>query len=157
MTLGRYGMVIHVGKHVSLIRWDLEKLTVSTVDEGSTRSEHDIIDLAARPPGHALDPLPPLARLRPRRFVACARAELTAVVDIFGQVALFDARNRLVAMFLAFRSQVAAWTPDGTRFGPAQGPTPLIDGPATRNAAEIIGRALKEASDASGRGEAPKP
>ena len=157
VTLGRYGMVIHVGKHVSLIRWDRDKLTVSTVAEGSTRSEHDIVSWPLDRPATRSTPLPPLLDYDPRRFVACARSELTAVVDVFGQVALFDARNRLVAMFLAFRSQVAAWTPDGTRFGPAHGPTPLIDGPASRNAAEIIGRALKEASDASARGEVPKP
>ncbi len=150
VTLGRYGMVIHVGKHVSLIRWDLDRLTVSTVNEGSTRSEHDIIAWPLDRPATRSTPLPPPLVDDPGRFVACARAELSAVVDVFGQVALFDAKDRLVAMFFAFRSQVAAWTPDGTRFGPAHGPSPLIDGPATRNAAEIIGRALKEATDARG-------
>ena len=54
VTLGQYGMLIHVGKHVSLIRWDRDKLTVSTVTEGSTRSEHDAvtwpIDRAATDP-----------------------------------------------------------------------------------------------------------
>ncbi len=70
------------------------------------------------------------------------------MVDVFGQVALFDKADRLIAMFFAFRGQVAAWTPDGTRFGPSLGATPLIDGPATRNAAEIIGRTLKRATEA---------
>ncbi len=84
----------------------------------------------------------------PHRFVACARGEaLTAVVDGFGQVALFDRSERLIAMFVAFRSHVAAWTPDGTRFGLSHGNSPLLDGPATPNAAEIIGRTLKEASE----------
>ena len=92
-------------------------------------------------------------RNQTHRFVACARGDLTAVVDVFGQIAIFDKADRLIAMFLAFRGQVAAWTPDGTRFGPSQGANPLIDGPASPNAAEIIGKALKEASDARpGRG-----
>ena len=147
VTLGRYGMVIHVGKHVSLIRWDRDKLTVSTVAEGSTRSEHDVITWPLDRPATRSTPLPRALDYDPRRFVACARSELTAVVDVFGQVALLDSNERLIAMFVAFRSQVAAWTPDGTRFGPSQGPSPLIDGPATRNAAEIIGRALKVASE----------
>jgi hypothetical protein len=147
VALGRYGMVIHVGKYVSLIRWDREELTVSTVAEGSTRSEHDVVTWPIDRPATRSTPLPSILDYDPRRFVACARAELTAVVDIFGQVILFDSKDRLVAMFLAFRSQVAAWTPDGTRFGPSQGNSPLIDGPATRNAAEVIGRALKAASD----------
>jgi hypothetical protein len=147
VSLGRYGMIIHVGKHVSLIRWDRDRLTVSTVAEGSTRSEHDAITWPIDRPATRSTPLPRLLDYDPRRFVACARGELTAAVDIFGQVALFDSKERLIAMFVAFRSQVAAWTPDGTRFGPCQGPSPLIDGPATRNAAEIIGRALMAASD----------
>lgn len=69
------------------------------------------------------------------------------MVNVFGQIALFDKSDRLVAMFLAFRGQVAAWTPDGTRLGPTQGASPLIDGPVTRNAAEIIGRTLKQATE----------
>ena len=149
VTLGRYGLLIHVGKHVSLIRWDREKLTVSTVAEGSTRSEHDAIAWPLDRPATRSARVPPTLQSQSHRFVASARAELTAVVDVFGQVALFDGGDRLIAMFLAFRGQVAAWTPDGTRFGPSQGPSPLIDGPATRNAAEIIGKALKAASDAA--------
>jgi hypothetical protein len=148
VILGRFGMQIHVGKYVSLIRWDLDKLTVSTVDEGSTRSEHDIVTWPLDRPATPATPLPSHLRNQTHRFVACARAELTAVVDIFGQIALFDKSDRLVAMFLAFRGQVAAWTPDGTRFSPAQGASLLIDGSVTRNAAEIIGRTLKEASEA---------
>jgi len=71
------------------------------------------------------------------------------VVDAFGQIALFDASDRLLAMFVAFRSQVAAWMPDGTRLGPWHGASPLIDGPPTPGADVRIGRILKEASDAS--------
>jgi hypothetical protein len=148
VTLGRFGMLIHVGKHVSLIRWDREALTISTVSEGSTRSEHDVVTWPLDRPATASTPLPAHLKNQTHRFVACARAELTAVVDVFGQIALFDRSDRLVAMFLAFRGQVAAWTPDGTRFGPTQGASPLIDGPVTRNAAEIIGRTLKEATEA---------
>jgi hypothetical protein len=148
VTLGRFGMLIHVGKYVSLIRWDRDKLTVSTVTEGSTRSEHEVPTWQFDRPATSATPLPAALRNQSHRFVACARAELIAVVDVFGQIALFDKADRLVAMFLAFRGQVAAWTPDGTRFGPAQGANPLIDGPVTKNAAEIIGKALKDATDA---------
>jgi hypothetical protein len=147
VTLGRFGMLIHVGKHVSLIRWDVDTLKVSTVNEGSTRSEHDAVTWPFDRPATPSTPLPAPLREQSHRFVACARSELTAVVDIFGQIALFDRTDRLVAMFFAFRGQVAAWTPDGTRFSPTQGASPLIDGPVTRNAAEIIGRALKAASE----------
>jgi len=117
VTLGRYGLIIHVGKHVSLIRWDGDKLTVTTVDEGSTWSEHDIVNFPLDRPAQRATPLPAILEYDPHRFVACARAELTAVVDVFGQVSLFDHKERLIAMFVAFRSQVAAWLPDGTRVG----------------------------------------
>ena len=149
VTLGRHGMQVHVGKHVSLIRWDRDKLTVSTVAEGSTRSDHDIITWPLDRPAFSGTPLPAPLLGQSSRFVACARAELTAVVDIFGQVALFDRADRLVAMFFAFRGQVAAWIPDGARLGPWQGPNRLIDGPPTPDAAERIGRALKLATEAS--------
>jgi hypothetical protein len=143
VTLGRYGMLIHVGKYLNLIRWDRGRL------DASTRSEFEVIPWAIDRPAGRLTLRPSPLDYDPRRFVSCARAELTAVVDAFGQVALFDASERLLAMFIAFRGQVAAWMPDGTRFGPCQGPTPLFDGPATPGADQIIGRALKAASDAS--------
>ncbi len=144
LALGRYGMILRVGKHGHLIRWDRGPLTVANLP-----------DLAASPPGVPIrwpidrvamrsTPRPPGLAYDPRRFIACARAELTAVVDAYGQVALFDRRDRLLAMFLVFRSHVAAWMPDGTRFGI----NPLIDAPPTPDAAGIIGRALKAASDA---------
>jgi hypothetical protein len=149
LTLGRYGMVIHVGKHVNLIRWDRGRLDIATIADGSTRSEFEVIPWAIdRPAGRSI-PRPELLDYDPRRFVSCARAGLTAVVDVFGQVALFDASDRLLAMFVAFRSQVAAWMPDGTRLGPWHGASPLIDGPPTPGADERIGRVLKDASDAS--------
>jgi hypothetical protein len=149
VTLGRYGMQIHVGKYISLIRWDQAELTVSTVNEGSTRSEIDIVTWPLNRLASRLTPLPKVVQYDPSRFVACARAELTAVVDVFGQVSLFDRSDRLIAMFVAFRKQVAAWMPNGTRFGPSQQNSPVYAGPPTPNAAAIIGRTLKEASEAS--------
>jgi hypothetical protein len=149
LSLGRYGMVLHVSSYKNLIRWDRGRLDISTMAEGSTRTEFEAMPWAIdRPAGRSV-PRPEMLDYDPRRFVACARAELTAVVDAFGQVALLDAEDRLLAMFVAFRGQVAAWMPDGTRLGPCHGPSPLIDGPATPGAAEKIGRVLKEASDAS--------
>jgi hypothetical protein len=149
LTLGRYGMVIHVGKYINLIRWDRARLDIATIADGSTRSEFEVIPWAIDRPAIRSTPRPEVLDYDPRRFVSCARAELTAVVDAFGQVALFDSGDRLLAMFATFRSQVAAWMPDGTRLGPCHGPSPMIDGPATPGAAERIGQVLKAAADAS--------
>ncbi|WP_435009494.1 hypothetical protein P12x_000748 [Tundrisphaera lichenicola] len=149
LTLGRYGMVVKAGKHANLIRWDRGRLDVSTIAEGSTRSEFEVIPWAIDRPASRSTPRPGLLSYDPRRFLACARAELTAVVDSTGQVSLFDRNDRLLAMFVAFRSQVAAWMPDGTRFGPSHGPSALVEGPTTPDAAERIGQVLRAASDAN--------
>jgi hypothetical protein len=50
-------------------------------------------------------------------------------------------------MFFTFRSGLAAWMPDGTRFRTAA----FMDGPATPGAAERIGQALLAAGQ-PGRG-----
>ncbi len=72
VTLGRFGMLIHVGKHVSLIRWDGETLSVSTVSEGSTRSEHDVVTWPLDRPATPATLLPAPLRNQGHRFVACA-------------------------------------------------------------------------------------
>jgi hypothetical protein len=89
-------------------------------------------------------PLPDGASYDARRFRALARRThrgLVAVLDAFGQVAVFGVGG-LVAMFFAFRHQFAAWMPDGTRFGSPE----LFAGPPTPDAAERIGRALCDAA-----------
>jgi hypothetical protein len=76
-----------------------------------------------------------------QRFVASAEnGPLTAVVDCYGQVAVCNARTRKpIVMFFAWRGQVAAWTPDGTRHGPPE----LIYGPPTPGALDRIADALR--------------
>ncbi len=146
LTLGHSGMIVEAGRHVHLIRWDRGVLATSTLHQGLGSP---ILATLPRPidrPATRSSPRPPAVAYDPRRFTAVAIADLTAVVDAFGQICLFDRADRLLAMFLVFRGQVAAWMPDGTRYGAALGPNPLIDGPVTPNAAEIIGRTLRDAS-----------
>jgi hypothetical protein len=76
-----------------------------------------------------------------KRFVKCAYGLLTAVVDVFGQVSLFDCDRNLVCMLFTFRNRLAAWTRDGTRFGSAA----LHGGEPTPGAAEKVGAALRAA------------
>jgi hypothetical protein len=86
--------------------------------------------------------LPDCTRYDPHRFLAGVKTALSVAVDSFGQVAVFHAPDRLICMFFAYKKNVAAWMPDGTRFGPQS----LTGGPPSPNAAEVIGRALAEAS-----------
>jgi hypothetical protein len=82
-------------------------------------------------------------RSDPLRFSAVASVDMEVLVDIAGQVIVRDfRRDRLVCMFLIRRHEFAAWMPDGTRFGP----TDLIGGPATPDALNRLGAALREAS-----------
>lgn len=60
-------------------------------------------------------------------------------VDGFGQIAFV--RDGVVACMLIYRRwKLAAWLPDGVRFGPAD----LTGGPETPNALEKLGNALRE-------------
>jgi hypothetical protein len=67
---------------------------------------------------------------------------LLAVVDVFGQVALFDRTGGPLCMFLALNGKVAGWLPDGTRLGPAA----LTGGPRSDRAEDAFGQALAAAS-----------
>ena len=56
---------------------------------------------------------------------------------------MFDARNRLLAMFMAFRYRLAAWLHDGTVWGAGD----LRRWPASDTAADWIAMALLEAEE----------
>jgi hypothetical protein len=66
---------------------------------------------------------------------------LLIAVDRFGQVFVAERTGKLVCVFLVVRGSLAAWMPDGTRFGLAG----AIGGPPTPGARERIGEALLEA------------
>src|SRR5262249_5791253 len=100
------------------------------------------VDQALNPP---LTITPELARLigivrpDPRRFVSVHEGSVVVLVDRYSQILLLDRIWELVCMFFVFRSQLAAWMPDGTRYGPAA----LTGGPETANAAERIAGRLQ--------------
>jgi hypothetical protein len=82
-----------------------------------------------------------------KRFVRCNEGWLIAVVDVFGQIALFEHNQQLICLFFTFRDRFAAWAPDGTRYGaPA-----LLGTQPTPGAAETIGARLQAAWDRAQR------
>jgi hypothetical protein len=118
-------------------RWDQERVK-AVLKEADLSTNSARATLAGRRP----DSLP----LDPgQRFGPTAHHHLFALVDRFGEVALFEPTGELVCMFFAFR-QLAVWMPDGTCYGP----TSLLGRPATPGALERIGAALRAASE---RGE----
>ena len=62
----------------------------------------------------------------------------SVAVDCFGQV-VFLRESRAVCMFIFRRGKLAAWTPDGVRWGPAE----LTGGPETPGALERLGETLR--------------
>jgi hypothetical protein len=85
-----------------------------------------------------------------RRWVKCVYGRLVAAVDVYGQLGLFEHDGRLICLFFSFRYQLAAWTPDGTRYGPKL----LLGEQPTPGAAEKIGALIKAAWDGA-KGRAP--
>lgn len=85
----------------------------------------------------------PLAAYDPDRFVSIASNAIDVLIDATGQIIVFDPqRKRIVCIFKVRRRNLAAWMPDGTRYGPAD----MIGGPATPDALQRIGAALRQAS-----------
>jgi hypothetical protein len=142
VALGRALLVVTIGKHTHLIRWDKGTLELSRNEERDPErllarafGDSHMATVAARPRSKT--------SLLWRRFVAgCSAFGLIVLVDIFGQIALLDRNRQLVAMFFIFRDQVAAWLPDGTRFGPVS----IIGGPPAPDAHQRIGAALQQAT-----------
>ena len=126
-------MDVTIGKLVHRIRWD----------HGSLRLENRYFDKQgllkhpfSGPTRHGTSHLATKAEClrlfgnNPGRFTHAAQGHLTVGVDQLGQLAVFDAAGALVCMFRLWKEQVAAWMPDGTRFGPPA----LSGGPTTPNA-----------------------
>src|SRR5262249_35686145 len=77
----------------------------------------------------------------PVRFRLSAWGALVAAVDAYGEVFLFRHSGELVCAFFAFRQQLAAWAPDGTRFGADS----LLGAPSRPEGDRILGQALERA------------
>jgi hypothetical protein len=93
---------------------------------------------------------PPMLNLDAARFAkfAFAPCGLCFVSDNYGQLFVLTPDGACVAAFFVYRATVAAWLPDGTRYGPSS----LTGGSTTPDALGRIGRALQGAvAAASGR------
>jgi hypothetical protein len=132
--LGPWWLALDNGGYIHFLHWKWHKLLVRTMKQSHIKWPETFPAVKTR--------LPDCTRYDPHRFIAGVKVVLSVAVDTFGQVAVIDASDRVICMFFAFQKNVAAWMPDGTRFGPAS----LTGGPPSPNAAEVIGRALAEAA-----------
>jgi hypothetical protein len=143
---GHHKMVVQIGNWLHLIRWDRGPLELAhTQGDRQAFLRKHLGGVEPRFPGKATR-LPCMA-YDSARFRYAVQGEVDVVVDVFGQLAVFDRAGTLVAMLFVFRNQIAAWLPDGTRYGPAS----IIGGPSTEGALEVMGRALRDACRREGR------
>jgi hypothetical protein len=83
----------------------------------------------------------------PSRIVSVVSGDLDVLVDVAGQVVVYDRyRGRLVCIVRVLRGQFAAWMPDGTVYGPST----LTGRTATPGALERLGKALRHAASTEG-------
>ncbi|MCG3185079.1 MAG: hypothetical protein ICCCNLDF_03261 [Planctomycetes bacterium] len=145
VEVGNYWITVYGGKFTHLLRWDRERLEISFL-----QGENDVDDFIKRKQdAAALNPQ--RVRLKPGQAGPCrydhgrfshygySAGGLLLAVDNTGQLAVFGAGDRLLAMIYVYRGTVAAWLPDGTRYGPAG----ITGGPTSPQALAKIGAALK--------------
>jgi hypothetical protein len=149
VELGDGWLAVAIDRTVHLVRWDsgrLERSLLSGDLRTVLREAFSQSRVSAQGRRAAPGPPPPWLKYDPVRFRLSAWGELVAVVDAYGEVFLFERTGELVCSFFAFRQQLAAWAPDGTRFGAEA----LLGGPPTPEADRILGRALRRAGGPSG-------
>jgi hypothetical protein len=154
MTVGAYCVFLHLGK--GGLHWHLFDWSSGTLEHFFERDPMRVKRApGASPPtpgnsrffGHAplsaanaLE-LPKCCAQDSGRYLAGLKRSNWYVLDRFGQIAVLDENENLIAMFAGFRDHFAAWLPDGTRFGRLT----LNLGPATPDAAKKIGQTLLRA------------
>jgi hypothetical protein len=153
LMLGNRGLVIRVdGRIYHLIRWDQGILlhTIHNQDAGAQllRQQLRELDLSLNGIRPAQGEPPLGCSYDPWRFQrATSSHNLSAAIDRFGQVFLFNRSGRLLAGFFAYDDQFAAWLADGACLGSEK----LLGRRSTPNAPFVIGRALLDVSEAGER------
>jgi hypothetical protein len=144
VELGDCWLTLRIGETLHLVRWNEGRLVFGLGRAAYKAFVEDEVARTSAPPVCTLavpGRLPDFLDGWTGRYRATAWSNLVAVVDVYGQVALFTHGGQLVCMFFAFRNQIAAWAPDGTCYGPEA----LLGQRSTPGALERIGAALRAA------------
>jgi hypothetical protein len=143
VELCKWWLAAEIGNFRHVIRWEECRLTHELIQlKKRLFSSQDTVVISKSRAATATKHLPELVSYDPKRFIAVARSEVVVVVDSYGHLAVLDNAGQLVCMFFIARGQFAAWMPDGTRYGPVS----LTGAQPTPDAAEKIGKALREAA-----------
>jgi hypothetical protein len=150
--LGESYLTIQTGKHVHLVDWERGpvRFTLSQGEAGWLVARV-LPPAAIRRMIHAAGKAERVSYDGERFATAGTAFGLKVLVDRMSQITVLDlVDDSIVCMFYAFRDQIAAWMPDGTRLGPI----PIIGGRPTLDGRERLGAALRAAA-ARGSGGLP--
>jgi hypothetical protein len=137
VLLGQTGMQIIIGRLRHTLSWKEGPLSHTFDRMDKDQPSQPNFEEARRDLSHRL------VQLDAVRFPAAVSWKVDALVDTTGQVIVHDFyRDRLVCILCPRRETLAAWMPDGTRYGPSD----MIGGPATPGALARLGAALRQAS-----------
>jgi hypothetical protein len=141
------GFVASVGSYHHLIRWEGSVLRWRLIQgKDSSHLDKELTKAGVRKSSNLTLSHRPGAwshlRYDARRFRRVLEGSIVVLIDVFGQIMCYSHAKELICMFFVFRDQLAAWMPDGTRYGPAA----LTGCLPTRGALERIGRALRAAA-----------
>lgn len=138
IALGDSRLQATVGKNAHVVRWDAGPLRHWHLPDGVDPESRAVLTTVRRPVR-----LPPMLEGGAGRFHEAVgnQSGLLAAADVFGQVAILDKARRLTAMMFFYRGRMAAWLPDGTRFGPPD----FLGAPETADASLRIAEALRRA------------
>ncbi|MHC4841498.1 MAG: hypothetical protein ACYTDT_11210 [Planctomycetota bacterium] len=143
--LGDNWLTLHGGKFTHLLRWDRGPLEISFMQGRRTIGDfvQKRFDASVLNPHGSEASTRKMSKQFAHRWQKQAyRGNLTILTDKFGIVAVLGKDEALLAMFHVYRGTIAAWMPDGTRYGPAS----LTGGPTTKGALDSFGSALAEGS-----------
>jgi hypothetical protein len=153
LYLGEACFMLGAGQHWHLVNWSETTLRCHHEKRHGTESifqdaAWEVMLLAPMTVVRTASAAPP-PTYDPRRFVAAAtHGRLEFTLDCYGQVAVFDLNGTLLCMFMAFRDRLAAWLPDGSRYGPAA----LGLGPETPDARARLAQTLSDGEPAGTNG-----
>jgi hypothetical protein len=137
VLLGETGMQIIVGRMRHMLSWKEGPLQHTFDRMARDQPSQPGFEEARRDLNHRL------VQLDAVRFTGVVSWAVDVLIDATGQVIVHDFyRDRLVCIFCPRREKLAAWMPDGTRYGPSD----MIGGPAAPDAMARLGAALRQAS-----------
>ncbi len=142
VILGNQILLIKVYSQYYIVRWDKHILEVFKDKEAAKKGIAEILSGSPRKGVQAKPRSDRLPYDKTRFPFGCTFGNLAALIDIMGQICLFNQTGQFLCMFCITRSSFSAWLYDGTTLDVESS----ITGEAATNARKRIGEELARAS-----------